>query len=99
MWATSNRWRYPSSSCSALPGTRNALETYLRLWAAREFGSQHAADIAELVANYTKYNGRRKPELLDPDTFSLVNYGEADRVVAEWQTLRDRAEAISVRLA
>ena len=37
---------------------------------------------------YAKYNGRRKPELLDPDTFSLVNYQEADRVQAEWQDAR-----------
>ena len=36
---------------------------------------------------YTKFNGRRKPELLDPDTFSLVNYQEADSVLAEWQSL------------
>jgi hypothetical protein len=79
--------------------TPNDLESYLRLWATREFGPQHAADIADLAAKYTKFNGRRKPELLEPATFSLLNYGEADRVVAEWQSLRERAEAISVQLA
>ena len=78
--------------------TQNDVETYLRLWATREFGPQDATDIADLVAKYTKYNGRRKPELLEPDTFSLVNYGEADRVVTEWQELRGRAEAISAQL-
>jgi hypothetical protein len=78
--------------------TQNDLDTYLRLWATREFGPKHAAEIADLVAKYTKYNGRRKPELLDPDTFSLLNYGEADRVVAEWQALRERAKAISAQL-
>jgi hypothetical protein len=78
--------------------TQNDLDTYLRLWATREFGPRHAAEIADLVARYTKYNGRRKPELLEPDTFSLLNYGEADRVVAEWQALRERAEAISAQL-
>jgi hypothetical protein len=78
--------------------TQDDLATYLRLWATREFGPQHAADIADLVAKYTKYNGRRKPELLEPATFSLLNYGEADRVVAEWQALRERAEAISAQI-
>jgi len=78
--------------------TQNDLDTYLRLWATREFGPKHAAEIADLVARHTKYNGRRKPELLEPDTFSLLNYGEADRVVAEWQALRERAEAISAQL-
>ena len=77
---------------------QNDLDTYLRLWATRDFGPLHAADIAELVAKYTKYNGRRKPELLEPGTFSLANYQEADRVVAEWEDLRKRAEALSVRL-
>jgi hypothetical protein len=79
--------------------TQNDLDTYLRLWATREFGPKHAAEIADLVAKYTKYNGRRKPELLEPGTFSLLNYGEADQVVAEWQAVRERAESISAQLA
>jgi hypothetical protein len=78
--------------------TQADLDIYLRLWATREFGPAHAADIADLAAKYTKYNGRRKPELLAPGTFSLVNYDEADRVVAEWQELVERAEAISGQL-
>ncbi len=78
--------------------TENDLGTYLRLWATREFGPTHAPEIGGLVAKYTKYNGRGKPELLEPDTFSLVNYGEADRVVSEWQALRQRAEVISAQL-
>jgi hypothetical protein len=48
------------------------LREYTRLWAEREFGAAHAADIAEVVDRYTKYNGRRKPELLAPDTFSRL---------------------------
>jgi hypothetical protein len=79
--------------------TQNDLERYLRLWATREFGWEHSVDIADLVASYTKYNGRRKPELLEPHTFSLVNYNEADRIVAEWQALVQRAETISAELA
>jgi hypothetical protein len=77
---------------------QNSLNDYLRLWATREFGPEHAVTIADLVAKYSKYNGRRKPELLEPDTFSLVNYDEADRVVADWQELRQRAEWISGQL-
>ena len=41
---------------------------YTRLWAAREFGSAHAADIADVVSQYSKFNGRRKPELLNAST-------------------------------
>ncbi|APV48682.1 glycosyl hydrolase [Betaproteobacteria bacterium GR16-43] len=74
------------------------LQEFLRLWAAREFGPEHAADIADLVAKYTKYNGRRKPEMLDPATYSLVNYGEADRIVDEYNAIAARAEKIGAGL-
>jgi len=69
-----------------------------RLWAEREFGAAYAADVADIVAKYTKYNGRRKPELLEQGTYSLENYGEADAVLAEWRTLTERAEQIYKRL-
>ena len=74
------------------------LEEFGRLWAAREFGPEHAVEIAELVATYTKFNGCRKPELLAPDTFSLINYNEAERVVADWRKLLSRAERINALL-
>jgi hypothetical protein len=74
------------------------LPEYLKLWAAREFGPEHADDIADIVAKYTKYNGRRKPEQLEPGTYSLVNYNEAERVVAEYQAIAARAEQIYAKL-
>jgi hypothetical protein len=67
---------------------------YTRLWARREFGGEYADDIAEIISKYTKYNGRRKPELLAPGTFSLENYGEADRVLAEWKAIAKKAENV-----
>ena len=54
--------------------------------------------IADIVAKYTKYNGRRKPELLEPGTFSLENYQEAETVLADWKALTGRAEQIYQRL-
>jgi hypothetical protein len=71
---------------------------FTRLWAAREFGPEHATEIGDIVARYAKYNGRRKPELLAPDTFSLVAYHEAETVVADWQDLATRAENLSSAL-
>ena len=67
---------------------------FTRLWAAREFGPDHAAEIADIMAKYSKYNGRRKPELLAPDTYSLVDYREAETVVADFQAIAGRAEKI-----
>ena len=73
---------------------KERIAAYGRLWAEREFGSHHVAAIAEIIAKYTKFNGRRKPELLEPGTFSLLNYREADTVVADWTNLAQQAEAI-----
>ena len=53
---------------------------FTRLWAEREFGPKYAPEIADVVSKYTKFNGRRKPELLEPDTFSLVDNQEAERI-------------------
>ncbi len=63
------------------------LQDYSRDWAAQQFGSQHADEIAELVNGYTKLNSLRKPEMMAPDTFSLVNYDEAERVLSQWREL------------
>jgi len=70
------------------------LDEYTRLWAEREFGPEHAAAINEIVEKYTKYNGRRKPELLEPTTYSLVNYREAERIVADYRKIEEQAERI-----
>jgi hypothetical protein len=78
--------------------TNDNLNEYTRLWAEREFGPAHAGDIADIIAKYTKYNGRRKPELLAPDTYSLVNYQEAENVVADFKTIAARAEKIYSQL-
>ncbi len=67
---------------------------FTRLWAEREFGPKYAPEIADIVSKYTKYNGRRKPELLEPDTFSLVDYQEAERVAAQWKSITEEAERI-----
>jgi hypothetical protein len=77
---------------------KDHLEEFTRLWAAREFGAEFAGEAADIVSKYTQYNGRRKPELLDPETYSQIDYREADRVFNEWKSLADRADALYERL-
>lgn len=74
---------------------KEKLSSYTQDWAAREFGSKHALEIADIVSKTLKYNGRRKPELLEPGTYSLTNYNEADHVVADYRDLVERAEKVS----
>ncbi len=75
--------------------TKDKIADYQVRWAEREFGPEHAADIADLVSKYAKYNNWRKPELLKPDTFSFINYHEAERVSQAWGDLVARAEKIN----
>jgi len=74
------------------------LGEYARAWAEREFGPEHASEIAEIVTRYTTYNGRRKPEMLEPRTYSLVNYGEAETIVDDYQRLARQAEEIYAKM-
>jgi hypothetical protein len=71
------------------------LPEYTRIWAERQFGAAQAKDVANILTKYTKYNSRRKPELLAPETYSLVDYREAETVVAEYNELAVRAQRIS----
>jgi Glycosyl hydrolase family 115/Gylcosyl hydrolase family 115 C-terminal domain len=78
--------------------TNENIGEFTRLWAEREFGHEHATAIADIVSKYAKFNGRRKPELLDPETFSLVDYQEADRVLDEFKAITAEAEKIAGQL-
>lgn len=57
---------------------RNNLDSFVTSWAQREFDvSQNTAnDVSEIIANLTRFNARRKPELLNSTSYSLWNYRE-----------------------
>lgn len=75
--------------------TQDRLAGYTRQWAAEQFGGHFADDIGDLLAQYAKFNGRRKPELLAPETYSLDEGREFERVVAEYNDLARRADRIA----
>ncbi|HKK80977.1 MAG TPA: glycosyl hydrolase 115 family protein, partial [Prolixibacteraceae bacterium] len=70
------------------------LPAYYHNWVQQQFGNYYTNEIAELLALYTKYNSRRTPEMLTPETYSVENYREADRVVREYNTLLQKSTAI-----
>ncbi|WP_367914710.1 glycosyl hydrolase 115 family protein [Leadbetterella sp. DM7] len=74
------------------------VRAYTENWAAGQFGETEAPAIAEILTLYTKYNSRRKPELLDARTYSLENYNEFERVTKEYAALLEKAGNISKRL-
>jgi Glycosyl hydrolase family 115/Gylcosyl hydrolase family 115 C-terminal domain len=78
--------------------SQDTLNDYAVRWGQREFGERHGAEVAALINGYTRLNARRKPEMLAPETLSLVNYREAERVSREWQDLVARAERLNAEL-
>lgn len=71
---------------------------WLKAWATREWGNEHANEIADIMSRYGMYAARRKYELLDPSIYSLINYNEADSVVHEWKVLANDAEKVYHKL-
>ncbi len=78
--------------------TNDNINEYTRLWAGREFGTAFAGDIADILAKYTKFNGRRKPELVDAGTYSLVNFQEAETFVSDFNAIAQKAQGIYEKL-
>ena len=63
------------------------LHDYERDWAGRTFGPEHEVAIGDLLAQLRATTRRRKPELLEPRTYSLTNDHEAETVVADYERL------------
>lgn len=73
---------------------QNDIQSYTEQWYTQQFDDHYAKGMAEITAKYLKFNGRRKPELLDAKTYSLINYNEAQRVTEAYNDLLSRAENI-----
>ncbi len=56
-------------------------------WCAQQFGEKYADEAARLINQYTRYNHRVTPELLNDKTYSLENYNEFERVRNDYRDL------------
>jgi hypothetical protein len=74
------------------------LGEFSRSWAARQFGAEHAAAVVPLLDGYAKLNRQRTPELLEPDTYSLIHPREAERHLERWRELVAGAERLEAVL-
>jgi len=75
--------------------TLDALARYPEEWARATFGRAQASAIEKLVTRYSQLAARRKPELIDAESFRLgasadatLDGGEFGAMVAEWQALQ-----------
>jgi len=78
--------------------TAEEIPAYTKKWAKDQFGTKYANEIANILTMYGKYNGRRKPELMSADTYSLHHYREFERVTEDYDQLAQKAETIYQKL-
>ncbi|HZW64496.1 MAG TPA: glycosyl hydrolase 115 family protein [Hanamia sp.] len=71
------------------------LPNYFTSWAAQQFDEKYAKQIGGLIQKYSQFNARRKPELLSPETYSLTDYDEFQRVVDDYNHLAVKAQIIN----
>ncbi|MEE2692845.1 MAG: glycosyl hydrolase 115 family protein [Pseudomonadota bacterium] len=84
--------------------TLEAMQRYPEEWAASIFGRKQAKAIGALLTRYSQYAARRKPELIDADSFPLgegtgdaLDGGEFGVMVDEWRALE--ADMLTVKAA
>lgn len=82
---------------TALPASE--IVQYGEQWAASMFGNELAEPIAEILHKYSMFNSRIKPELLSPETYSLINFREFETVVGAYNELLSQAEEVNQSLA
>lgn len=73
---------------------KERIPEYATLFAESAFGSENAQDIADLLTAYSRHNARRKPELQEASTYSLLNYREAEGIESELSELVAQAETL-----
>ena len=84
--------------------TPKALEAFPRQWASETFGTELGPEIGEVMAAYGTQASRRKPELIDQDSFPIgadtgpvLDGGQFGEIVEDWR-LVGKVEAIKTRL-
>ncbi len=85
--------------------TPSALSAYPARWAGDTFGAGLGAEIGEVLETYAAYAARRKPELIDQNSFPLgegvsplLDGGAFGQMVEEWRTLVAKVARIKTAL-
>ena len=74
------------------------MDNYTREWTTQQFGPKHAGEITQLLTGYTRIFGMRKPELVDPNTYSLTHYRDFERITQEFNALASLSGEIARQL-
>jgi hypothetical protein len=85
--------------------TPAALAAYPAAWASAVFEPEHRTVIGAMITTYSQYAARRKPELIDADSFPLgersgqvLDGGEFGTMATEWDALEQRMLEVRQKL-
>ncbi|KAB8416350.1 hypothetical protein FH972_024870 [Carpinus fangiana] len=84
---------------SSISADTQGFPAYFQAFAAQQFGSTHASDIADLLLSHSRLVALRKHEHIESTTFSTLNYVEADTVASRWNGLLHRAQSLSASIS
>lgn len=84
-------------NADALP--RGQLPTFFKAFSEQTFGGGIADQCVDMLLRYDKLIAMRKHEHIEPETFSIINYREADTILERWQSLLHDAETLYTRIS
>ncbi|EKJ67652.1 hypothetical protein FPSE_12169 [Fusarium pseudograminearum CS3096] len=76
----------------------NTLPEFFHRAARREFGADLADEIGSLWHQHDRLLSLRKHEHIEPETFSILHYKEADSILGRWKVLLGLAETLHSRV-
>ncbi|KAF2127478.1 glycoside hydrolase family 115 protein [Dothidotthia symphoricarpi CBS 119687] len=68
-------------------------------WAARNFDDQYAQTISDVMDEYGTLASMRKFEWVEPSSYSILNYEEADHILSRWQAIGQKAQTVNEALS
>lgn len=89
-FAMSMAWDVDSISANGVP-------QFMQTLSDRTFGPELSSDVARAWHEYDRLASLRRHEHMEPTTFSLVRYNEAETVLSRWKSLLSLAESIHSR--
>lgn len=67
---------------------------WIENWAKRTFDEKHAKTISSIVDQYGYLSNMRKYEWVEPGSYSIISYEEADKLQAQWEDVADQAQEV-----
>lgn len=80
-------------------GHENQTDEFLNAWVEEQFGAYikedaKKAEIADILKEYTRIHGMRRPEAMNPEVYHVTHFNETQKMIARCEALLEKTEAI-----